>query len=372
MKKADILIVTNAAGELSAWVKPIVEALATSWPEACITIVLTPSQFVTGAEEAYARNLPGVDRVLSVSEFKQLLWKGRATEAIRGCILSLGGDLLYPVLLKWRLGYPAFAYVENRKQWKRQYTRFFTRDDVGDLMVDSLPHMPPPLANPGESRNFTIALLPGSRDYHTRYMIPFFTEVANILKEKHPNLNFVWKLSPFMPADAHKELDRENLEPRTLNVEQPVSDFPSQTDFSNIDLALTIPGTNTAQLAICGIPMLSVMPLNWPREIPLEGIWEFLGRLPLIGAAVKKWLLTMVCRRRKYLTLPNILAQDRVVPELWGDLEPVQVAQEVGKLLEDITGRQKISQRCQEVMGERGAAQKIVAVMNTHTHTRRH
>jgi hypothetical protein len=37
------------------------------------------------------------------------------------------------------------------------------------------------------------------------------------------------------------------------------------------DVALTIPGTNTLELGIAGVPAVVVLPLNRPEIIPLEG-----------------------------------------------------------------------------------------------------
>ncbi|MFA5928953.1 MAG: hypothetical protein WC838_06625 [Candidatus Margulisiibacteriota bacterium] len=349
-KESNVYILTNAAGELSAWVKPIAEELERSWPEARVVVVLTPSQYLTGQEEEYTKALPGVDQVIPVKDFRKLLFMGtsylKEGSNLKGCILSLGGDLIYPVLLKARLGYPAFAYIEKRKQWVNQFVEFFTRDTVGDLMVDSLAGIKPPTAKALTAPDFRIALLPGSRSFQLKYMIPFYTRVAEQLQYKYPNLQFVWKISPF----SSKDFQRFNK-----------SAFPVSNSLEGFDLAITIPGTNTAHLSIMGIPILCVMPLNWPQVVPLEGIWEYLGRLPLLGSIIKELVIRIAIKSMRYLALPNIIAKQMVVPEVWGRVTEQEVALAAEKLLLDMNGREAMGKQIRAIMGPGGAAKKIVS-----------
>ena len=136
--------------------------------------------------------------------------------------------------------------------------------------------------------------------------------------------------------------------------------FRLQRDFDNIDLALTIPGTNTAQLAICGIPMVSIMPLNWPENIPLEGLLEYICKLPMIGGALRRYAFKLFEKHRRSLALPNILSKQEIVPELLGVLTPVQVADSLIALLKDRPARELMSKDLQKIMGPRGAAVQII------------
>lgn len=45
-------------------------------------------------------------------------------------------------------------------------------------------------------------------------------------------------------------------------------------------LAITIPGTNTLELALAGLPSLVLLPLHKPEMLPLEGLWHWLLMLP--------------------------------------------------------------------------------------------
>jgi len=349
-EKIDIIITTNAAGELAAWVKPVVIAIKKRLLHSRLIIVLTPSQFITGYEYDYAKNLKGVDLIITSKDFRKILLRGKFPyiKADKGIILSLGGDLIYPVLLKWRTRYPIFAYIEKRKQWARYIEAFFDRDNLGDLMVDSIKEKGLEIVKKHYDKSFTIALLPGSRAYHIKHMIPLLEKTADILADKYTNINFVWKLSPFIEENAIQEYSYN----KKISIKK---------DFNNIDLAITIPGTNTAQLAILGIPMLVVMPYNWPEDIPIEGAGELLSKIPLIGKLIKKALFNILAPNIKYLALPNILANENIVPELKGKLTAKDIAIATEKILLDYNLRCSLQQKLPQIMGPKGAAEKLVS-----------
>jgi hypothetical protein len=53
-------------------------------------------------------------------------------------------------------------------------------------------------------------------------------------------------------------------------------------------IAVTIPGTNTLELGIAGVPSVVMLPLNRPEIIPLEGPGHWLSLLPLVGVPLKR------------------------------------------------------------------------------------
>ncbi|MBM3273959.1 MAG: lipid-A-disaccharide synthase, partial [Candidatus Sericytochromatia bacterium] len=46
--QADIIIISNAPGELAAWVRPVVGDLRKRHPEARITVALVPCPYASG------------------------------------------------------------------------------------------------------------------------------------------------------------------------------------------------------------------------------------------------------------------------------------------------------------------------------------
>jgi len=109
------------------------------------------------------------------------------------------------------------------------------------------------------------------------------------------------------------------------------------------------------------VPQIVFLPLQRPDLIPLEGL---LGLLP---AGV--WPVTYLRRRvtevvgmgPQPMALPNMIAGRRIVPELRGHIEPVDVAAQALGLLEDEDRRRKMVGECLEITAERGAAERIAA-----------
>jgi lipid-A-disaccharide synthase len=65
------------------------------------------------------------------------------------------------------------------------------------------------------------------------------------------------------------------------------------------DLAITIPGSNTAEMAGLGLPMVVALPLNKPESLPLEGIPGLIGRIPVFGPSLKRAAVLKAAARVK-------------------------------------------------------------------------
>ena len=138
-------------------------------------------------------------------------------------------------------------------------------------------------------------------------------------------------------------------------------------EFENIhnsEIVVTIPGTNTAKIAARGIPMVVVFPLNHPEVIPLEGIADLFGKIPVMGKAFKKALAHIVNRKTKFFALPNQKADREIAPEIRGNIDPLSVALKVLLLLNDKEKRKKMSIELMNAMGKPGAARKIAEEFN--------
>ena len=72
------------------------------------------------------------------------------------------------------------------------------------------------------------------------------------------------------------------------------------------DLAVTIPGTNTLELGIAGVPSLVLLPLNKPEVIPLEGPGHWLSLVPGVGTTLKRQAVRLAAPRFP-VALPNLL-----------------------------------------------------------------
>jgi len=130
------------------------------------------------------------------------------------------------------------------------------------------------------------------------------------------------------------------------------------------DLAITLPGTNTVQLAVLGVPMLVVLPLDHPGRIRTEGLSEWLARIPGLGGAIKGVMAWRFLRRPHALAWPNREAGRMIVPEMVGRLDPRDVAQRALAMLGDRAGLEATARDLREVYRTpAGVAERMLEVM---------
>ena len=87
-------------------------------------------------------------------------------------------------------------------------------------------------------------------------------------------------------------------------------------------LVVTIPGTKTIELAVLGVPTITITPLNAPEMITFNGPLTYLDRIPLVGVPLKRAAAVGVSRRFKFHTQPNMDADESLVCELHGTVTP--------------------------------------------------
>jgi hypothetical protein len=357
----ELLLLTNGPGELSTWVPPVLDRLRQRLPQSRFELYLLQDQFSAGTEVLKARELP-VDRLGGRKEFlARLLHKGEQ----RGAVLMLGGALRDAVLMGRRLGYPAFAYSISGRDWHPGLRTLFVDEEisrdqliargadsrrievVGSLIRDSLEASlrgpsPPPA---------DILLFPSSRPYLFRYLLGFMLGACERLAQKRPGLRCAWVRSRLLPdevvasaleAQGVKELGgvASYWEQGGLRTEGGlwigvVDERQRYAAMAQARLALTIPGTNTLELALAQLPTVVLMPLHKSDEvlIPLPGWIHWLWYVPG-GRKLRAWLLEKGVERIPYLALPNQRLGAQVYPELKGRFHLDELVQVSLELLE--------------------------------------
>jgi hypothetical protein len=380
------VLVSSGPGELSNWVVPMARA-ARAWAARHdvplrLSLILPPCQFASGQEIPFARRLGVFTRILGPRQCLALVaGLARFPSSGPGCLLHLGGDFWYSATLARRLGFPAFAYVETPLVRKRAH-RFervlvpspaladrLTRDGVpegklsvvGDLRREHLSAFRAGVRSAGEGMR--IALLPGSRLWITTGAVPYLLNAAEVMRSCRSDLRFSLIVSPFLPREAvTRILDRSHASLSRLPLD--VVRDNQLAALGQSDFAITLPGTNTVELAILGVPMLVIAPLIRPGRIRTEGLSEWVGRIPGVGLAVKAVMAWRVARRPGFLALPNREAGRQVVPEFVGFIHPEDVARRALEVLEDRPGLLRMAEDLRTLYApEAGAAEHIMDEM---------
>lgn len=412
----NIILISNGPGEMSTWVKPLMAMLRKALPAARVVIALVPCPHSSGQEKAYSERLHGAYTLTPEDTLHYLLTgqlpKGLAL-AKTGVILQLGGDLLFGVSFKWRTGYPLTVYTEHLVQWKRQVSRFYFkhRKDyeahqkrlrpgqgvyVGDLMRDAVKVQALPLEIRQKlklrDQAPVVALLPGSKPLKVLYTTAFFMKLVDEISLLMPQVQFILLQSPFTPLTqlrnavqdpkyiqvlkgssakiVHHSAGTALVTPQGNQV-QIIEPSANYAAMQVADLSLTLPGTNTAELAALGCPMMVLLPLQQPELLPLDGILQQLGRIPWLGKRLKRRLVLSHLKKIPYLALPNQKAQRMIVPEYRGELYVEALATEAVKLLEDPLQRREMRQALRQTMPEDRSASLVcldlIALLENHS-----
>jgi lipid-A-disaccharide synthase len=215
----------------------------------------------------------------------------------------------------------------------------------------------------------TITFLPGSRAFQLNFMLPFYIKIANLLAKKDPEAQFVFSVSPFTAIDDLSRFLPERSRLITANgLNYIITDEDLRIliakdlnyEIINIStLCVTIPGTNTAQLAALGKPMVVVFPLNQPDAIPVEGLLNLITALPLIGKYIKKILAHIINENTRFFSLPNQKAGQEIVPEIRGIITAEAVADKITEQLNRPEQLNLLSTALLTIMGEKNAPQNL-------------
>ncbi len=405
----DILILSNAPGELTTWVFPFLKALEIAMrsqsdllnpQQARISIALSPCQNASGREAQLAQSFPNVDRVLSQDQFFDFLLWGKTPNwewAKKGIVIFLGGDQFFAVAIAKRLGYKTLIYAEWEARWYRWADLFAVRNQavfdkiptefrakatvIGDLMIDQSNQEALSTSLPANR----ICFMPGSKGHKLQVGAPLVVAIADILKQKRPELELAIVLAPtttpetlaqytqtsFPTADsdgATADIFEGNLVTAKGTVINIYREFPAHNLIKSSQLCITTVGANTAELAALNQPMLVLLPTNFAdTKVGWDGLLGILASAPILGKVlgilINSVLMAQIQKKGQLLAWPNIWAGEAIVPELLGKLIPTQVATEILFYLDRPEELAKMRDRLKKVCGEAGAASKLAAMV---------
>jgi lipid-A-disaccharide synthase len=412
VQSIDILILSNGPGELTTWVRPVVEALRKQLGDQTqkvrISLILSPCPHATGKEVAIAHSYPEIDRVQSSDYFWNFLFSGKTAEnwdwSSQGVVVFLGGDQFFTVIAAKRLGYRSVIYAEWDARWWRWIDRFGAMNGqvieripekysakfqrVGDLMADVQlrQNQHPELAFLRDKNIELIGLLPGSKPAKLAQGVPLTLAIAHYLHHQRPQTRFMIPVAPTLELSTLAQFADRQFNPilaqigdfkATLQDDNPpyfqlesglkiylCTETPAYGLLSQCRLCLTTIGANTAELGSLGVPMIVLLPTQQLDAMRAwDGIPGLLANLPLAGSLFAKTINWIVLKQGKRFAWPNIWAKTEIVPELVGKLDAKTVAEFTLDYLQNPEKLQQIRDRLIEVRGEPGAAEKLAKMV---------
>ena len=185
---------------------------------------------------------------------------------------------------------------------------------VGHPLADTFPLIP----NQAEERKRLqldpdariVAMLPGSRESEVRNLAPSFLQAAQVLHQRHPDLQF---LVPLTTRATHVLFEQVRAQGDFHGLPLKVMFGHSRDAMIAADVVMVASGTATLEAALLKRPMVvSYRVGRWQ--------WKLFKRMAYLP----------------WVSLPNILFQDEVVPELLQDAAtPQALADAVDHWLRD-------------------------------------
>ena len=392
----ELLFTGNGPGELAGWVRPVARAARDVARERAIDLnlamALTPSQFASGREPDVLRDWGLFDRILLPAESVKLaLGLGKVGGNGSGAVVHLGGDLWFSARLASRVGVPACAVAETAliARRHRSFSQVFaTTEEVANKLttsgvprekvlvtgdprvdvVDAKPPHPHPLPQ-GERdiadsskaqgrREYLVSFMPGSRDYLFRVLVPYFLRMASRLLERENAISFQLAVSPFLSPAVVQAVrgDAERAWPG-LPVHWIDEPWPA---LAQSDLVVTIPGTNTVELAAGGIPFVAIAPEEMLDHLRLEGLVNWITRLPGLGRTLKRAIALRMLSSQRFIALPNQRAGRAIAPEWVGTWPEEAFISHLVELLGDRPRRVEMGNALRALYTQaRGASRRI-------------
>ncbi len=166
----------------------------------------------------------------------------------------------------------------------------------------------------------TVALLPGSRRNEIRAHLPAMLGAARILRDEFRDLQFLLPVAPTLGRGALERALKEagaGAGPRPAAFPDGSGPVLVESDrydaVAACDAAVVASGTASLETALLGVPMVIVYRMNPLTHLLARAVSE----VPHIG-------------------MPNLIAGERVVPELvQGDCTPERIATELRRILTD-------------------------------------
>jgi hypothetical protein len=357
-------LTANGPGEFAGWVRPLLTALYTRDPALDVRVFCVPDDYASGHEGDYVRGLFPRATVYAPSEYLRFAL-GQGLDGLPARVdrvQYLGGDLMHAARLHDRLGGIASAYKFSRKKYAARFARVFAVDEankkqligwgvpaerisvVGNLVIDgALGEAAGTFGGEAESdaARDGVIFFPGSRKHEIEQFFPLAVRAALQLRRRLPDVRIAFARSPFttdaeLGAALARGGDRvaygipSRLAADGASLEAGGERFAvvkaAMRAAQAARLAVSLPGTKVIELSALGVPAIVLAPFNMPERVVINGPFQYIDRVPLIGVPVKRAAAVAVAKRFRFFAQPNIDAGREIDHEMRGTQLPSRIA----------------------------------------------
>ena len=182
-----------------------------------------------------------------------------------------------------------------------------------------------------------VSVFPGSRIFELKNLMNVFEEASEILKRRHPQLQFCFSQAPNISDDVYKKYFRQS--------DIKVIKGDNQALLSASDALILASGTVALEACLYNTPMI----------------------IAYRGPKILYWIYLLV-RCLDKVSLPNIIANKWIIPELIEDsVTPQNIANNIEALLFDDSKRSEMVNelsKIKEMLSENHSAYEVAKVIN--------
>ncbi len=258
---------------------------------------------------------------------------------------------------------------------------------VGDLMAEA-----GAINNDNQIQKNTdsliIGILPGSKAAKLAQGVPLILAIAEYVYARKPEIKFVIPVAPTLDlqtlasfADPTQNKIAEYFDFKgaslvTTSSLRPIlktakglcvelyKQHPAYDLLAQCSICLTTVGANTAELGSLAVPMIVLLPTQQLDAMrSWDGLLGILANLPGVGSSFAKLINWWFLRKKGLLAWPNIWAQQEIVPELVGKLQPQDVASMVLDYLDNPEKLEEVRNKLRNARGTPGAAEKLAQIV---------
>ena len=212
------------------------------------------------------------------------------------------------------------------KDWYAKRVPKLRVEFVGHPMVDRSPESRVQSPKSKDAAP-TVLLLPGSRKSELKRHLPVMLGALKTIREKLPDI----RTKMVLPDEALKQL-ADKLSTLPSDTEIQIGNLPEA--LAQADVAIASTGTVTVECAFFGVPTVTLYKTSWST-------YQIAKRIVKV----------------KWLTMPNILADEEVFPEfVQGAATPDHIAGAALELLQNEPRRIQIKKRLAEVVSSLGGS----------------
>lgn len=184
-----------------------------------------------------------------------------------------------------------------------------------------------------------VSVFPGSRVFELKQLMPVFKDTVRKLRERHPDLQFCMSQAPNLSDEVYKKYLGDDLDIKVIKGE-------NQALLSVSDALILASGTVALEACLYKTPMI----------------------IAYRGPKLFYWIYLLV-RCIKRVSLPNIIADKSIVPEIIQDkVSALNITFEIEELLYNQEKREKTIKELGEVrdmLSNKNSALEVAKVIDT-------